>query len=58
LAFLLSFSFRRFWFRKTSGGFQADTFKQVVESLGDGQIELVQLRDLVPGEPGVGRERF
>jgi len=40
LAFLLSFSFRRFWFRKTSGGFQADTFKQVVESLGDGQIAL------------------
>src|SRR5215831_18960798 len=43
---------------KASCCFQADAFKQVVESLGDRQIEFVQLRDLLPGEAGVGAEGF
>jgi len=43
---------------KASCCFQADAFQQVVESLGDRQIEFVQLRDLLPGEAGVGGEGF
>ena len=35
---------------KASCCFQADAVQQVVESLGDRQIEFVQLRDLLPGE--------
>jgi len=37
---------------KASCCFQANAFKQVVESLSDCLVESVQLRDLVPGEPG------
>src|SRR5215510_13553250 len=43
---------------KPSCCFQADAFKQVIESLSNCPIESVQLSDLVPGKPGVGRERF